>query len=106
LKAKAVVIPSICPENMPLALLEALHLGKIVIASAVGGLPEMIKDGQNGLLFPAGRADQLAAKIKSLADLDRPAMKAAARSSVANLSLADNVRAIKDIYQAVLNKNN
>jgi len=44
---------------MPLSLLEAMALGKVVIASRVGGIPEVIKDGKNGFLFKAGHAEEL-----------------------------------------------
>jgi len=104
LKAKAIVIPSIWAENMPLALLEALHLGKIVIAANVGGLPELVKDGENGLLFPAGQEKELAAKLQSLAGLDRKKMEQAAKASVAPLSPTANIQAIREIYQSILNK--
>lgn len=49
----AVAIPSIWPEAFPYAALEALSIGIPVIASKIGGLPELVRDGVNGLLFPA-----------------------------------------------------
>jgi len=104
LRAKAVIIPSIWAENMPLALLEALNLGKIVIAAEVGGLPEIIKDGENGFLFPPGRADVLASKIQALSSIDIKKIKQAARESVVNLSLSNNELAIKKIYQSIISQ--
>jgi glycosyltransferase involved in cell wall biosynthesis len=64
--ARAVVFPSIWPENMPLALLESLAQGKIVIAARVGGLPEIIRDQENGFLFKAGDIKGLEAVIKKV----------------------------------------
>lgn len=68
-KARAVVFPSIWPENMPLALLESLAQRKIIIASRVGGLPEIIKDKENGFLFKAGDIKELEAVIKAVREL-------------------------------------
>jgi glycosyltransferase involved in cell wall biosynthesis len=50
-------------EGLPIALLEAMALGRPVIASRVGGVPEVILDGVDGLLIDPLRPDQLAEKI-------------------------------------------
>ena len=47
-------------ENLPHTLLEALAVGTPVIATAVGGIPEVVRDGENGLLVPAGDIDAIA----------------------------------------------
>ncbi|WP_270577712.1 glycosyltransferase family 4 protein [Caldibacillus thermoamylovorans] len=49
--AKAVLMPSEWYENGPLALIESFALGKIVIGSNIGGIPEHIDEGKNGFLF-------------------------------------------------------
>jgi glycosyltransferase involved in cell wall biosynthesis len=60
-------IATICPsqwyENSPLSVLESLGLNIPVIASNIGGIPEIIEDKWNGLLFEAGNIDDLASKI-------------------------------------------
>lgn len=50
----AIAIPSTWAEAFPYAALEALSIGVPVIASKIGGLPELVRDGVNGLLFAAG----------------------------------------------------
>ncbi|HKJ03978.1 MAG TPA: glycosyltransferase [Geopsychrobacteraceae bacterium] len=62
------VLPSL-DEGVPLSLLEAMSAGVPVVASAVGGVPEVVEDGVNGLLVPAGDPDLLASVIcRSLED--------------------------------------
>jgi glycosyltransferase involved in cell wall biosynthesis len=65
--ASLVVVPSECYENCPMAVLEAMGYGKPVVASNIGGIPELVIDGENGLLFQTGNADHLAGKIAELA---------------------------------------
>ena len=43
--------------------MEAFASSKAVVASRIGGIPEMVDDGVNGLLFPMGDADALAARL-------------------------------------------
>jgi glycosyltransferase involved in cell wall biosynthesis len=60
--ADAAVLPSAW-ENFPHTVVEALAVGCPVIATAVGGVPEVVVDGENGLLVPAGDVQALAAAI-------------------------------------------
>ena len=61
--ADASVLPSAW-ENFPHTVVEALAVGCPVIATAVGGVPEVVRDGENGLLVPPGDPTALAAAIK------------------------------------------
>ena len=60
------VVPSEWYENAPLSILEAYAYGKPVIASRIGGIPELVEDGRTGLLFEPGNAEDLRAKIEHL----------------------------------------
>jgi glycosyltransferase involved in cell wall biosynthesis len=51
-------------ENFPHTVVESLAVGTPVISTAVGGVPEVVTDGENGLLVPAGDPDALAAAIR------------------------------------------
>jgi glycosyltransferase involved in cell wall biosynthesis len=61
-----VVVPSVWYENMPNVVLEAMAHGRPVVASNLGSLAEMVRDGETGLLFEAGNAESLAAKLEDL----------------------------------------
>ncbi len=63
--ADAAVLPSDW-ENFPHAAVEALAAGTPVIATAVGGVPEIVENGVNGILVPAGDVDAFAAAMASL----------------------------------------
>jgi len=61
--ADASVLPSAW-ENFPHTVVEALAVGCPVIATAVGGVPEVVRDGENGLLVPPGDAAALAIALE------------------------------------------
>jgi len=65
-RAMFVVLPSEWYENCPMVLLEAFALGKPGLGSNLGGIPDLIEDGRNGLLFKAGDSSDLAEKINHL----------------------------------------
>ena len=60
-------LPSLS-EAFPNSLMEAMACGCAVVASRVGGIPELVKDGETGLLFTRGSASDLAAKLQLLLD--------------------------------------
>ncbi len=64
--ARFTVFPCLWYENMPNALLEAFAHGKCAVGSNIGSIPEIIDDGQNGLLFEPGDETDLADKISFL----------------------------------------
>ncbi|MCX5886872.1 MAG: glycosyltransferase family 4 protein [Proteobacteria bacterium] len=70
-QARLAVVPSLF-ENFPFTCLEAMSCGCPVIASNVGGLPEMIEDGVSGFLFQPDNKEELAEKIVAL--LSDPAL--------------------------------
>jgi glycosyltransferase involved in cell wall biosynthesis len=68
--ARALLLPSRCYEGSPRAVVEALAAGVPVIASDIGGLPEHVEDGVNGLLVPPDDVDAWAEAIDRLRDDD------------------------------------
>lgn len=66
-EARLAVCPSLCYENCPLSVLEAVSLGTPVMVSPRGGSKELVKDGQTGVLLSEPvSAGQIAEKIRSL----------------------------------------
>ncbi len=57
----AVVVPSICYENSPTVIYESFLIGVPVIASRIGGIPELVEDRETGWLVEPGNVDELAA---------------------------------------------
>ena len=75
-QSRGLVLPSEWYENAPISVLEAYALGRPVIGSAIGGIPEVIRDGETGLTATAGSVDSLAKALTDLAA--RPATERAA----------------------------
>ena len=67
-KARFLVIPSVCYENNPFSVIEALCMGTPVLGARTGGIPELIEEKENGLLFRSGDVTDLCAKIRDCYD--------------------------------------
>ncbi len=96
--AQAVIIPSICPETLCYSLLEAMAMGKIVIASRIGGMQEIVQDGINGFLFKAGDAIDLADKINSLDKFNLDKIRKNAITKVSALNSENHYKEIMNVY--------
>jgi glycosyltransferase involved in cell wall biosynthesis len=103
--ACAVIVPSVCYENFPMAIAEAFACGVPVIASRLGSMQEIVKDGQTGVLFNAGDARDLAEKIQSLA-IDPARIqqlgKAARDAYIKQYSAKANYEQLMSIYKHVM----
>jgi len=97
-----VAVPS-HSDGSPLVVLEALSAGVPVVASAVGGIPDQVRDGVEGLLVPPGDPEALAAALRAL--LEDPAraraLGEAGRRRAAGLSHDRMVDAVEDVYRRV-----
>jgi glycosyltransferase involved in cell wall biosynthesis len=96
-------------EGTPVALIEAGAAGRPVVATAVGGVPEVVRDGTTGFLRPAGDADGLAAKVGML--LEQPetarAMGEAGRERVRSRYSAERlVEDLTCLYREILERRN
>jgi len=67
--SRSIILASQWYENAPISILEAYAFGKTVIGANIGGIPEMIVDGETGFLFESGNIDQLAEKMREVTDI-------------------------------------
>lgn len=98
------VLPSLT-EGLPNVVLEAFACAKPVIATAVGGVPEIVEDGKNGFLVQAGHPELLAeAILKSLVSSEMRKMmgKAGYDTVRAKFTFEEQTRKLKEIYNEVL----
>jgi glycosyltransferase involved in cell wall biosynthesis len=103
-KASMVVVPSEWNENSPVSILEAMAYGKPVVASRIGGIPELVRHGQTGLLFTPKDHAQLGISIRALlTNAERRArLGAEARRMVEkHHSLEAHGAALLALYQSV-----
>jgi glycosyltransferase involved in cell wall biosynthesis len=63
LAARALVLPSFA-EGLPVVIMEAMSLRRPVISTYIAGIPELVRDGENGWLIPAGSIDDLASAMQ------------------------------------------
>ena len=95
-------------EGMPMAVIEAMASGLPVIATRVGGLPDLVTEGVNGLLVQAGHPDQLAAALCQLSDEPLVRMTMGQQSyqrAIHDYDFEDRVKQLAAIYSSVLAQN-
>jgi glycosyltransferase involved in cell wall biosynthesis len=94
------VLPSTCSEAFGMVIIEAMAMGKPVIGTTVGGIPELITDGKNGILVPPGNKMALAAAIQNyLSDSDFSARVSAAGRRTVESDFSD--RTLGDRFEEV-----
>ena len=98
-RARFLVIPSEWYENNPLSVIEALCLGTPVLGARIGGIPELIDEGTNGLCFESGNEEALAVQIEKMFSLkfDYTAVATAAQ---ARFSAETYYARIMELYKA------
>jgi len=95
------VVPSLWPENSPLVVHEAFMHGVAVVAARQGGIPELVRDGVNGVIYEAYSPAALAAALQPL--IDRPELAAAyAAAAPAVKAIAHDCREWEARYEEVL----
>ena len=91
-------------EGLPIALIEAMTLGRPVVATRVGGIPEVVTDGAQGVLVPPRDPEALAdGLLRVLGDPQlRAGMAAAARARAAEFDIRNAVRRMEQVYAELL----
>jgi glycosyltransferase involved in cell wall biosynthesis len=105
--ADLTIVPSIVHENSPVVIYESYQAGTPVVGSRIGGIPELIREGETGYLFRAGDASALAQAI--LAHFARPAQERrwmrqrCVKEVRTRFTLQQHVEGIKKVYLEALN---
>ncbi len=100
-----IVLPAVRSEGTPQVIPQALALGKPVVASAVGGIPEVIQDGETGRLVPPGDPDALAQAVLSVLENSESAKAMALRGrelALARFSFARQIAETEAVYRELL----
>lgn len=100
-------IPSVGEEGFPNTLVEAMSMGKSVVATTVGGIPEVIDNGVTGLLIPPSDPTRLAAALKMLINNRELSLKmgrAARRVVTEKFSVRATAEKWESIYRDVLRR--
>jgi glycosyltransferase involved in cell wall biosynthesis len=96
-----VVVPSLWPENCPNVIIEAFAHGVPVVATNVGGIPELVRHESNGLLFERGDAEGLASQLRRL--LTEPGLLRRLSSGIESVKSVDQeVDEIEALYYSAI----
>ncbi len=100
----AVIVPSTCYENSPTVIYEAFLIGVPVIASRIGGIPELIEDRETGWLVEPGNVDELAAGMLRCYERQDEwwAMTKKIRSQVEKYSVKNYIDRLETLMQTVI----
>jgi glycosyltransferase involved in cell wall biosynthesis len=96
---------SITPEPFGKVVVEGMLAGKPVVATAGGGVPEIVDDGETGLLVPMGDADAMAAAIaKLLADPARAQTigRQARQAALESFPISKTVAGVEKVFDGML----
>jgi glycosyltransferase involved in cell wall biosynthesis len=107
-KSAFVVVPSEWYENCSMVVLEAMAMGKPVIGTRVGGIPEQIDDGKTGFLFDLGMSEDLLRGMNSLMrnpELRRKMGLAARKKVEKEYSLSRHCEKLLETYSNLLSRN-
>lgn len=98
-EATALMLPSIWYENMSLTLLESIGMGKVVIGSRIGGIPEVLTDNVNGFLCEANNPADWTKAINNLANADLKAIGEAAAKTAESFAPDLHLKKIISVYE-------
>ncbi len=102
MRAMAVVVPSEWNENCPMSVLEAKMAGRPVIGSNIGGIPELIQNGIDGILFEPGNVSDLVKAIGAIITADHTTLSENARADATKrFSKSQHLQALLGHYNSV-----
>jgi glycosyltransferase involved in cell wall biosynthesis len=102
-ESRFLVMPSLCEENAPLAVLECMAAGRPVLVSEYGGLPELVEGGA-GMSFPPGDATSMAENMRALLSDDERCLEMGLRARALaeeRCSAGGHLRRLEKLYREV-----
>ena len=100
-----IIVPSIGYETYGLSTLDGMIMGLIPIASNIGGIPEIIKDGQDGFLFKPGNIESLQSKMEDLIN-EKSDFKTLSKNAIQKASEYNpekHLKSVLDVYSKTVN---
>ncbi|MFZ2322263.1 MAG: glycosyltransferase family 4 protein [Ignavibacteriaceae bacterium] len=106
INASFIIVPSECYENNPMTIIEAYSLGKPVIGSNIGGIPEIILPGKTGYTFEPKNVKELSNIIQTASEININSFDQLSRNSVKfaqeNFSSEIFYKKLMDVYSSVI----
>lgn len=101
--ANIVVVPSIWYENSPVVIYESFRHQTPVIGSRIGGIPELVEEGENGFLFTPGSVEELKNILEDLINSPEKLQKLENRAfkSVKKYRMDEHIRKLEQLYEKV-----
>jgi glycosyltransferase involved in cell wall biosynthesis len=101
-RVRAVIMPPVWYENQPFVMMQTLLSGTLLIASRIGGIPDIVKDTKNGLLFEPGDVADLVRVMETLPWETYETMTAQARATVLPYTEECYLKEVEESYAKVL----
>ena len=96
-----VVVPPIWYDNAPQVVFESLSAGVPVIGARIGGIPDFVRDGENGILYEAGNAEDLAKKMTMVAR--DPSLILRMRTRIRTMkTMIEHVEELLSLYESLI----
>lgn len=102
-KVHIIIVPSIV-DNLPYAVIEAMRMGKIILASTSGGHIELIKDNFNGFLFDHSIQDDFKLKLNQILDLNESEYQTIANNAISTIIDSTNYKKVYSEKAQLLNQ--
>lgn len=100
------VVPSVYYDNSPTVIYEAMSHGLLVIGSRIGGIPELIEHGKNGLLFEAGDREGLKNLMEMLIQSPEKIREYSEKAHETSLrfTMENHLKQITSLYRELVTK--
>ncbi len=106
-QADIFLLPSIYGEGLPMAILEAMAAGCVVVASEMASVAAVIDDGKNGYLVEPRNTEQLVSRLKMVLDSRsewKPVQEEAAATVRSKFAISDYIEKLENIYTEVASR--